>query len=101
MNFTDVESLFAFDDSFSPVMMLIWILPIVFFVFYGQQIQLYISANQIKKHILKLEMFQRESKNDLIKYIRENLGEYPNLNSRIGMFVDYFGIMPQTWILAA
>jgi len=94
VNFTDVESLFSFDDSFSPVMMLIWILPIVFFVFYGQQIQLYISANQIKKHILKLETFQRESKDDLIKYIEDSLGEYPNLNSRITMFVDYFGIMP-------
>ena len=36
------------DDS-NPIMMLIWILPIILFVFYGQRIQLFISSSEIIK----------------------------------------------------
>lgn len=94
MNFTDVEQFFSFGDDFTPIMMLVWILPVVFFVFYGQQIQLYISANQIKKHIRKLKKYQDESRGELLEYAKKDLGIPPGQVSRIDTFLDYFSIMP-------
>ena len=32
------------------LMMLIWIIPVIIFVFYGQRIQLIISSNEIKRN---------------------------------------------------
>ena len=49
-------------DDTNPLMMLIWILPIILFVFYGQRIQLYITSGEIKKGIKKLDSF-REAQN--------------------------------------
>ena len=60
------------DDS-NPLMMLVWILPIILFVFYGQQIQLFVTSREIKKGIKKLERFREESRTELINYVKDNL----------------------------
>ena len=57
------------DDS-NPIMMLIWILPIILFVFYGQRIQLLISSSEIKKSIDRLEKFRNETKTEFVDYIK-------------------------------
>ena len=36
------------------LMMLIWIIPVIIFVFYGQRIQLIISSNEIKNRLEQL-----------------------------------------------
>ena len=68
VNFTsfDFDQLFAMSDDTNPLMMLIWILPIFFFVFYGQRIQLYVTSGEIKKGISKLDGFRNESRKELI-----------------------------------
>ena len=60
------------DDS-NPIMMLIWILPIILFVFYGQRIQLLISSSEIKKSIDRLEKFRNETKTEFVDYIKLSL----------------------------
>ena len=60
------------DDS-NPIMMLIWILPIILFVFYGQRIQLLISSSEIKKSIDRLEKFRNETKTEFVDYIKHTL----------------------------
>ena len=55
MNFTDFEQIFSTSDESDPLMMLVWIVPIIIFVFYGQQIQLLVTSGEIKKAIKKLD----------------------------------------------
>ncbi len=54
--------MFSMSDDTNPLMMLIWIIPIVIFVFYGQQIQLLVTSGEIKKAIKKLDKFSLDSK---------------------------------------
>lgn len=96
MNFTnfDFDQLFAMSDDTNPLMMLIWILPIILFVFYGQRIQLYITSGEIKKAIKKLGSFKEESRNELINYVQKNLKPKDDSIKKIDQFLDYFTIMP-------
>ena len=81
------------DDS-NPLMMLVWILPIILFVFYGQQIQLFVTSREIKKGIKKLDSFREESKTELINYVKNNLKAQNDPVKKIDKFLDYFTIMP-------
>ena len=94
VDITDFEEFLSFGDDTTPLMMLVWILPIIFFVFYGQQIQLYISANQIKKHIGRLREYRDGAKSELVAHIKGGAEVSPDAARRIGMIVDYFSIMP-------
>ncbi len=96
VNFTnfDFDQLFAMSDDTNPLMMLIWILPIFFFVFYGQRIQLYVTSGEIKKGIKKLDGFRSESRDELINYVNKNLKPVDDPVAKIDRFIDYFTIMP-------
>lgn len=90
----DFDQIFAMSDNTNPIMMLIWILPIFFFVFYGQRIQLYITSGEIKKGIGKLDSFRSESRDELINYVKKNLKPVDDPVQKINRFIDYFTIMP-------
>jgi len=96
VNFTnfDFDQLFGMGDNTNPIMMLIWIIPIILFVFYGQRIQLYITSSEIKKGIKKLDGYQKESRNELIDYITKNFKPKDDLIKKIDRFLDHFTIMP-------
>ena len=96
LNFTnfDIDQMFGFGDDSSPLMMLIWIVPIIIFVFYGQRIQLYITSGEIKKGIKKLDEFRQESRGELVDYVLENLNPKENPARRMDRFLEYFTIMP-------
>ncbi len=96
VNFTnfDFDQLFAMSDDTNPIMMLIWIIPIILFVFYGQRIQLYITSGEIKKGIKKLEGYRKESRNELIDYVTKNLKSNDDLIKKIDRFLDHFTNMP-------
>lgn len=81
------------DDS-NPIMMLVWILPIILFVFYGQQIQLFVTSREIKKGIKKLDNFKEQSRTELINYVNNNLNVKNDPVNKIDKFLDYFTIMP-------
>ena len=90
----DFEEFFGFGDDSNPLMMLIWIIPIIIFIFYGQRIQLQITAGEIKKSLKKLEEHRNESKTELIEYIKNNLKPKKDPTLIIDKFLDYFTIMP-------
>ncbi len=96
MNFTnfDLDQLFSMGDDSNPLIMLIWILPIILFVFYGQQIQLLVTSREIKKGIKKLDGFRTKSRTELINYIKDNLKTSDDPLKKIDKFLDYFTIMP-------
>ena len=96
VNFTniDFDQLFAMSDDSNPLMMIVWILPIILFVFYGQRIQLYVTSGEIKKAIKKLDGFREESKSELVDYVKNNLNPENDFTKKIDRFLDYFTIMP-------
>ena len=90
----DFDQLFGLKDDTNPIMMLIWIVPIIIFVFYGQRIQLTITSGEIKNGIKKLEDYKTKSRNELIDYIKKNMNPKDDPTKKIDRFLDYFTIMP-------
>ena len=86
--------MFSMGDETNPLMMLIWILPIILFVFYGQQIQLLVTSGEIKKGIKKLDGFRVNSKKELIDYVKKTIDSNVDPTKKIEQFIDYFTIMP-------
>ena len=90
----DLDELFGFGDDSNPLMMLIWIIPIIIFVFYGQRIQLYVTSNDIKKNISRLNEYKDESKKELVNFVKNNFKAKDDPTKKIETFLDYFSIMP-------
>ena len=92
-NFNFEEFMGMGEDS-NPLLMLIWILPIILFVFYGQRIQLMVASGEIKKQIKKLEEYQTESKKELLDYIKKTIHPKDDQTKKVERFFDYFNIYP-------
>jgi len=91
-NFNPEQFLGIGEDS-NPILWVIWIIPIIIFVFYGQRIQLQITSGEIKKNISKLKQFKDETRTELIDYIKK-LNSSKDPAQKIDRFIDYFTIMP-------
>jgi len=97
VDFSDLDILdefFGMGDDSNPFMMLIWMLPIILFVFYGQRIQLIITSRDIKKSMSELEQFRNDSRDELINYIKQKLSPNGDPTQKLDRFFDYFTIMP-------
>jgi hypothetical protein len=97
MDFSDLDILdefFGTGGDSNPFMMLIWFLPIILFVFYGQRIQLIITSRDIKKKMSELEQFRNDSRNELINYVKQKLTTNGDPIQKLDRFFDYFTIMP-------
>ena len=97
MDFSDLDvldELFGTGGDSNPFMMLIWFLPIILFVFYGQRIQLIITSRDIKKDMAKLEQFRNDSRNELIDYVKQKLSPNGDPTQKLDRFFDYFTVMP-------
>ena len=96
MNFTAInpDKLFSSTDNSNPIMWLVWIVPIIIFMFYGQRIQLQITSGEISKNIEKLVRYKEESKKELLDYLQKNLRTNSDATKRIDGFLEYFTIMP-------
>jgi hypothetical protein len=93
-NLDILNELFGTGGDSNPFMMLIWFLPILLFVFYGQRIQLIITSRDIKKDMAKLEQFRNDARNDLIDYVKQKLSPNGDPTQKLDRFFDYFTIMP-------
>jgi len=97
VDFSDLDILnefFGTGGDSNPFMMLIWFLPIILFVFYGQRIQLKITSREIKKKMSELEQFRNDSRNELINYVKQKLTTNGDPIQKLDRFFDYFTIMP-------
>ena len=56
------------------LLMLVWILPVILFVFYGQRIQLQITSGEIRKSIKELDRLRAGARSELLEYVRERAG---------------------------
>ncbi len=72
---------------------IIWILPIFFFVFYGQKLQMWMVLNDVSRSMKKLEGMKNNARKETIEYAKSvNPGIDPT--ERIDQFMEYFTIMP-------
>ena len=96
MDFTNfnLDEFFGMGDDSNPLLWLLWIIPIIIFVFYGQRIQLQITSGEIKKNISKLKEFKDGSRKELVDYIKKNFSTTKELEPKLDRFIDYFSIMP-------
>jgi len=97
MDFSNLDILdefFGTGGDSNPFMMLIWFLPIILFVFYGQRIQLIITSREIKKKMSELEQFRNDSRNELIDYVKQKLSPNGDPTQKLDRFFDYFTVMP-------
>ena len=90
----DVDQIFGLGDDTNPLLWLIWIIPIVIFMFYGQRIQLQITSGDIKKNIEKLKQLKEDSRKELIDYIKKELNPKADPTEKLDQFINYFTIMP-------
>ncbi len=81
-------------ETGNPLMWLVWIVPIVLFVFYGQRIQLKITSGEISKNIEKLKKYKEDSKKELLGYLKKNLNTTDETPKKVEQFLEYFTIMP-------
>ena len=93
-NLDVLDELFGTGGDSNPFMMLIWFLPILLFVFYGQRIQLIITSRDIKKDMAKLEQFRNDARNELIDYVKQKLSPNGDPTQKLDRFFDYFTVMP-------
>ena len=82
----DFDQFFGFGDDSNPLMMLIWILPIILFIFYGQRIQLQVTSGEIKKGIKKLDMYRTEARTELIEYVKKSMKPTEDPTKKIDRF---------------
>ena len=97
MDFSNLDILnefFGTGGDSNPFLMLVWFLPVILFVFYGQRIQLIITSRDIKKDMAKLEQFRNDSRNELIDYVKQKLSPNGDPTQKLDRFFDYFTIMP-------
>lgn len=94
MEWSDVEEWFSLGDDTSALMMLVWILPVVLLIFYGQRIQLWVASGEIKKSIKKLDGYGTASMEKTISYVRGLEVAGPDAERRIRIMADYFTIPP-------
>lgn len=96
MNFTELfspDTLFE-GESGNPLMWLIWVVPIVLFMFYGQRIQLQITSGEINKNIEKLKKYRDDSKKELLGYLKKSISPTEDSSKKVERFLEYFTIMP-------
>ncbi len=90
----NLDKLFNSNDNSNPLMWLVWIVPIVLFMFYGQKIQLQITSSEINKSLEKLKTFKEDTRKELLDYIKSTIKPVTDPSSKIDRFLEYFTIMP-------
>jgi len=75
-------------------MWLVWIIPLVLFMFYGQRIQLQITSSEINKSLEKLKMFKDDTRKELLDYIKTTIKPATDPSEKIDRYLEYFTIMP-------
>jgi len=98
MNLTDIQlQINPFfptgSDTSSWWIYLIWILPIFFFMLYGQRFQMWMVLNDVSKSVNKLKGMRETARKEAIEYAKSI---NPNVDNteRIDRFLEYFAIMP-------
>ena len=94
MNITDFNpsKFLVPDDELGYILTLIWILPIFIFVFYGQQIQLYVTSRSIRKGIKLMKTYSNDSRDEILAYSASL--KLDDLSNKMNRIMEHFLVMP-------
>jgi len=72
---------------------IIWILPIFFFMIYGQRFQMWMVLNDVSKSVNKLKGMRETARKETIEYAK-SINPNVDPTEKIDHFLEYFTIMP-------
>jgi len=72
---------------------LVWILPIFFFIFYGQRLQMWMVLNDVSKSMNKLKGMKENARKEAVEYAK-SISPSMDPTERIDKFLEYFTILP-------
>jgi hypothetical protein len=97
MNLTDISlqanPFFPNGGDTSWWMYLIWILPIFFFMFYGQRFQMWMVLNDVSKSVNKLKDMREKARKEVLDYAK-TINPNVDQTEKVDKFLEYFTIMP-------
>ena len=83
----NVDKLLNFNDNSNPLMLLVWIVPIIIFMLYGQRIQLQITSSEINKSLEKLKTFKEDTRKELLDYIKTTIKPTVDPSAKIDKYL--------------
>ena len=78
----------------NPIMYIVYYIPIILFMFYGQKLQAYMILSEVSRSLIKLEKLKNDSRTQTINYINKNLNPNDKSTKKIDHLLEYFTIMP-------
>lgn len=74
--------------------LLIFWIPFIILMFYGQRIQMWTTLNQISRSLNKLKMMKEKSRKEAIGFVAAFSKSQENFAEKIDQFLDYFTLLP-------
>lgn len=78
----------------NPIGFLIFYLPFLIFVFYGQRIQAFMILGDVSRSLSKLQFMKDKARKETIEHLKATLKPAKDPTERIDQFLEYFTIMP-------
>ncbi len=95
MNLDTLIDIFTLtENDMDLFLLLVWIIPIIIFVAFGQQIQLYMTSIELKKKIRKIKTLEEQSYFELFNFINNKYNADNAHFKKINQMIDYFTIFP-------
>ncbi len=74
-------------------LLLFWI-PFIILIFYGQRIQMWTTLSQISRDLNKLKVMKEKSRKEAIDFVSGFGKSQENFSEKIDQFLDYFTLLP-------
>ncbi|MEM3382694.1 MAG: DUF1512 domain-containing protein [Nitrososphaerales archaeon] len=75
-------------------MFLLWYIPFIFLIFYGQRIQMWITLSDVSRSLNKLKLMKEKSRKEVIDFISSFSKSKENISEKIDQFLEYFTLLP-------
>ncbi len=83
----------GFGDQSLLGLLLFWI-PFIVLIFYGQKIQLWMSLSDVSRSLNKLKLMKEKSRKEAIDFISSFGKSQENISEKIDQFLEYFTLLP-------
>lgn len=84
------------DETLTPLFWIIWFVPLILMMFYGQRFQSAIILNNVAKSIATLKKMRNDAKDEIVNYVT-NIGGTPSEAEKdVDRFLEFFAVMPSS-----
>src|SRR5919202_324523 len=81
-------------DTNNPLMYILWFVPILILMMYGQKFQSWMILSDISKSLNRLKTMKESARKEAIDYIKTSIKPSNDPSSKMDKFLEYFTIMP-------